>query len=468
MAQTAGIHARTLIESCMYEIIILATFLVSWLLWRSLTLRWCRAKRAGSKKVQSSSSKAQHFGRSSSKDWRSKPSPTSAKGEDENTGAQRSNSKPTSPTLQRRQPAMVQPLQKQSQQKHQKQPTSSTWVRQVQELEQQQENQLQQKDEDEEHLQDVVPQIDHKIPDNGPTAADSNSSHKHHAEAIQGLVQAGDVFKAEQLLRRICDANMHPGNAAFNAVLSGHAKNNNLESAAGAFEYMVRQGVEANATVYMTMIRACASQKSGDVANAAIWFQKMIDGSVKPNAMTYCAMLNVCAKAGDADKAEEWFQKMQDDDIAPITVCYNCVIDACCKAGDPARAEQWLRKLKATSLRVTPPSYTTTAQAFASIGDYENTERIIMEMEDDGLSMDAFVLTVLLGAYAKAKPKLTQRAIHAFTVYAQRSLPVTKPPIRVMHRVVGKQRTHALCEELGVNVVDDKGWRSHAPWQGTM
>jgi len=176
----------------------------------------------------------------------------------------------------------------------------------------------------------------------------------------------------------------------------------------------------------------------------------MGDAGVKPNVLSYCAILNVCAKAGDADKAEDWFTGMQNNGIEINTICYNCVIDACAKAGDPERGEVWMRKLKESGLPLTPPSYTTTAQAFAAKGDADNTERILMEMEDDGLPMDTHCLTVLLSAYGRARPRLHNRAVEAFKEYVSSGKGVTKPPIRVLRSLIGKQRTQELCDELNV------------------
>jgi pentatricopeptide repeat protein len=216
---------------------------------------------------------------------------------------------------------------------------------------------------------------------------------------------------------------------------------------------MLEHGVEANVVSYTALIRACA--KSGDVDRANYWFAKMHEVGVNANAVTYCAILNVCAKAGSADKAEQWFKMMESKGIEINTICYNCVIDACAKAQEPERAELWMRGLKDSGLQLTPPSYTTTAQAFAAKGDADNTERILMEMEDDGLPMDAHCLTVLLSAYGRARPRLHTRAVEAFREYVSKGMVVTKPPIRVLRSIIGKQRTEDLCSELNVQIMPE-------------
>jgi len=276
---------------------------------------------------------------------------------------------------------------------------------------------------------------------------------------INAAVKAGDTVRAEHWLSTMLTSGVAPSVVSYTTVLHAHARAGNIEKAEEGLERMLQDGIDANVVSYSALIHACV--KAGDVERAEKWFNIMRDRGIQANTVSYSVLLNVCAKAGDFQRAEKWLDTMYVDNLMPNVVCYNNVIDACAKAGHPDRAEIWLRHLTGEqqsqwqqdpTLAPTRQSYTTAAQAYASQGMYLDVERLIEEMEGRGITKDEFSLTVLLSAYSRSRPRKRERAEAAFRDYIARSLPVTKPPLRVLRSIVGGQRYEKLLAENNVQV----------------
>lgn len=275
---------------------------------------------------------------------------------------------------------------------------------------------------------------------------------------INAAVKAGDAARAEEWLSNMLKNGVSPSVVSYTTVLHAYARAGNVEKTEQGLQRMLENGIEANVVSYSAIIHACV--KAGDVTRAEKWFNHMRGNGIQANAVSYSVLLNVCAKAGDCERAEKWLGTMMNEDgVLPNVVCYNNIIDACAKAGQPKRAEVWLRHLTGEqvssphSARRTPGlaptrlSYTTAAQAYAAQGAYTDAERILAEMEEQGIMMDEFSLTVLLSAYSRARPRKKERAETAFKEYTARGLPVTKPPLRVLRSIVGGARFEKLVAE---------------------
>jgi len=196
---------------------------------------------------------------------------------------------------------------------------------------------------------------------------------------------------------------------------------------------------------------------------------------VTPNVVAYSALLNVCAKACDSVRAERWLEAMQTQGVMPNVVCYNSVIDACAKAGCPGRAEAWLNRLckaarteyksvgpgrcgtrgRTEQLTVTRHAFVTASQAYALKGQWQDVQRILGVMQQGGIKMDEFCLTVLLSAYWRAKPPRRDLAEASIREHKACNLNFTTPPIRIAKLVLGHDRCAKLLKELDIPDMTD-------------
>eukprot|EP00930_Biecheleria_cincta_P058734 TRINITY_DN4452_c0_g2_i1.p1 TRINITY_DN4452_c0_g2~~TRINITY_DN4452_c0_g2_i1.p1 ORF type:complete len:894 (+),score=177.77 TRINITY_DN4452_c0_g2_i1:108-2789(+) len=278
---------------------------------------------------------------------------------------------------------------------------------------------------------------------------------------INASVKAGDAKRAEFWLRKMIEVGVEPSVVSYTTMLHAHARCGDIAAAEEGLERMRKNGIEANVVSYTALIHACV--KAGDIPRAEKWFEEMRGAGIQANAVSYSSLLNVCAKAGDYQRAERWLEQMCEDGVLPTEVCYNNVIDACAKADCPERAEYWLRRLtgdeasdafstSGMSLAPTRQSFTAAAQAYARHGAFKEVERLMGQMEDYGISMDEFCITVQLSSYARARPRQKDLAELSFRRYCKRGLPITKPPMHVLKSVLGAPRFATLLEELHIRL----------------
>jgi pentatricopeptide repeat protein len=52
---------------------------------------------------------------------------------------------------------------------------------------------------------------------------------------------------------------MHKDVISWNAIIGGYARHNPVEDAMGVFNQMRREGMQANAITYLSILKACAS-----------------------------------------------------------------------------------------------------------------------------------------------------------------------------------------------------------------
>lgn len=89
-------------------------------------------------------------------------------------------------------------------------------------------------------------------------------------------------------------------------------------------------------------------------------------------------------------------------------------------------------------------------QAYACCGSFGDVERIFADMQERGMSLDEFGLTVLLSAYSRARPRQRERAQLVFEEYVRGGGRVTAPPLRVLRTCLGAPLCSKLLAKLGL------------------
>jgi len=79
---------------------------------------------------------------------------------------------------------------------------------------------------------------------------------------------------------------------------------------------------------------------------------------------------------------------------------------------------------------------------------------LLEKMEDYGMAMDEFSLTVQLSAYGRARPRQREYAEAAFRRHHARKLPITRPAFRVLKSLLTAGRLQELLEDLKLKAED--------------
>ncbi|KAI3745784.1 hypothetical protein L6452_08193 [Arctium lappa] len=109
---------------------------------------------------------------------------------------------------------------------------------------------------------------------------------------VSALIDMYGKFSCTMEMSQVFDEMPHTDLGAYNALVSGFARNGLTDKALEAFKRLKNQDLELN-VVSWTSIIACCSQHGKDV-EALELFREMQDSGVKPNAVTIPCLLPAC------------------------------------------------------------------------------------------------------------------------------------------------------------------------------
>ena len=103
---------------------------------------------------------------------------------------------------------------------------------------------------------------------------------------------------------------MVPSSMTYGCLLQACVRNNQIERAESVFEGMKREGVQMNAVIYTTMIKAY--QKSYQLEHALEVYETMLgemqaNPDVTPNIVTFNSLLDCCVRCFDVNQAQQIF-----------------------------------------------------------------------------------------------------------------------------------------------------------------
>lgn len=257
---------------------------------------------------------------------------------------------------------------------------------------------------------------------------------------------AGNSAGAERWLEKMQAAGLEATVTSFTSVMDAAAKAGDIPRAEKWLEAMIAAKVEPNVVSFVAVMDACA--KASDTVRAEYWHNRMIECGIEPNAYSYSAVINACSKAGDVARAEAWLERSEKSDCADDVVVYSTVIDACSKAGDAERAMAIFKKIQAKGLRPHIVAYAALARPFAYRGDWEQVESIAEDMASMGVSPNEYFLYAQLLSYATTRPRQAGRAEQCFRKAVQSGLKANDHVVGALVRVVGRERTVELMDEL--------------------
>ncbi|KAL5210525.1 hypothetical protein ABZP36_006148 [Zizania latifolia] len=123
--------------------------------------------------------------------------------------------------------------------------------------------------------------------------------------------------------------------AVGTALVDAYGKAGVVDAAQNVFEEL---GGDRNLITWNAVMTAHAQQ--GDVEAVARLFHNMVEMGFVPDGLTFLALLTACSNAGAAREAEFWLEEMQSKyKVKPGLVHYTCVVGAMARVGRLEDAE---------------------------------------------------------------------------------------------------------------------------------
>jgi pentatricopeptide repeat protein len=141
--------------------------------------------------------------------------------------------------------------------------------------------------------------------------------------AIKTCFEAGDLTRAESIMKRMETSDTPPNTRTYNSIL----------------QYYAQLGTSA------------AAQRTEHIISYMKELSQTTKATVEPNAISYNIVLAAWARSGDADATERmWtvYQQMQTESISPSMASYNTLVSFFAKSGGKetlARADQVLQDM---------------------------------------------------------------------------------------------------------------------------
>ncbi|KAL8145760.1 hypothetical protein AgCh_003782 [Apium graveolens] len=237
---------------------------------------------------------------------------------------------------------------------------------------------------------------------------------------VDMYVRCGLMEDGERVFRGLASKN----DVSWNALISGHARRGEGESAVRVFKEMQREDFKATHFTYSSVFSACANigaleqgkwvhahmiksgiklvafvghtlldmySKSGSITDAI----KVFDRLVKRDVVSWNSLLTACAQHGRGRETIRYFKKMLKIGIKPNAITFLCVLTACSHAGLLEQGEHYFSLMKKYDIEPDTTHYVTVVDLLGRAGDFHRAEMFIRNMP---IEPDAAVWKALLGA----------------------------------------------------------------------
>ena len=286
---------------------------------------------------------------------------------------------------------------------------------------------------------------------------------------IAAWARHGNVPMAMKWLHRMRQIGQEPDLAAWNSLLTAHAKHDDrIAATPGPKGNMAAMAEQAEALLYQ--------------------MKQLYDkGYLKdpPDVISYSTVLDAWAQRAwknpkAAQRAQQLLQRMEEQSRhgrngefpAPNIISYNTVIQAHGRAGNPERAEQlFLGLLEKDHVRPNEITITAVLSAWSQVGTWEaaeRAERILKEIIPRmGLTPDIYAFCACLACWAKisSQPRAMDRAQALFDELRASPLPHLRPDVVAytnLMNVYGKYDEPEKVESLLQDMLQSQS-ATHSP-----
>ncbi|CAH8359003.1 unnamed protein product [Eruca vesicaria subsp. sativa] len=188
--------------------------------------------------------------------------------------------------------------------------------------------------------------------------------------------KCGCLDKALHIFRKMESRN----SLTYSAMISGLALHGEGEAALRMFSEMIKEGIESDHVVYVSVLNACSH--SGLVKEGRRVFEEMLrEGKVEPTVEHYGCLVDLLGRAGLVEEALETIQNMpiEQTDVVWRSFLSSCRVHQNVELGKVAARE--LIKLSSHS----PGDYLVISNMYAQAQMWDDVARVRTEMANKGL-----------------------------------------------------------------------------------
>ncbi|KAI5073845.1 hypothetical protein GOP47_0011858 [Adiantum capillus-veneris] len=218
---------------------------------------------------------------------------------------------------------------------------------------------------------------------------DSNAFLGDHL--IRLFTECGSLGEADQVFRRITKPSIY----TWTAIISGHVKLGEPESALHLYYTMLQQGIAANNIVLLSMLKVCESL--GMLEMGRLMHSQIVELELECNVLVGNTLVFMYAKCGSLEEGRKLFDKLPHRDL----VSWGAMITGYAKCERALPALELYGKLKQEGVVPSKVIFLCTLKACTSIGSLTKGRHVHNHVVISGYVADVNIGSTLVDMYAK-------------------------------------------------------------------
>ncbi|KAI5659956.1 hypothetical protein M9H77_28749 [Catharanthus roseus] len=215
---------------------------------------------------------------------------------------------------------------------------------------------------------------------------------------IKGLFSSKQMEKALRVLK-ILEVYGEPDVFAYNAVISGFCKGNQIDSANEMLNRMRARGISPDIVTYNIMIGSLCNR--GKLGLAQKVFDELLEDNCKPTVVTYTILIEATILEGGIRKAMKLLDEMLSKGLQPDMYTYNTIIRGLCREGMMDRAYEFISSLPEKGWKPDVISYNILLRSLLSEGKWRDGKKLVAEMLSTGSEPNVVTYSILVTALCR-------------------------------------------------------------------
>ncbi|EPS68102.1 hypothetical protein M569_06665 [Genlisea aurea] len=203
-----------------------------------------------------------------------------------------------------------------------------------------------------------------------------------------------------ELLSEVRRSKIRPDVITYNTILSGCARDSNLEEATKVFHDMQKHKCQPDLWTYNAMISVYG--RCGLPGEAERFFLELGSKGFSPDAVTYNSLVNAFAKGNNEMKVNDICQEMVEMGFAKDEMTYNTIISMYGKQGKLDLALQVYNDMKSSGRNPDAVTYTVLIDSLGKGNKMREAANLMSEMLNNDIRPTLRTYSALICGYAKA------------------------------------------------------------------
>ncbi|CAL5322011.1 unnamed protein product [Camellia sinensis] len=213
-----------------------------------------------------------------------------------------------------------------------------------------------------------------------------------------------DVILCTKLMQ---ESHGDPDVFAYNALINGFCKLNQIESANQVLNRMRDRGFSPDIITYNIMIGSLCSRGKLRLALKAL--DQLLDDNCEPTVITYTILIEATVLEGGINEAMKLFDEMLLKGLLPDMYTYNAIVRGLCREGMLDRAFAFVRSLPGKGFKPDVISYNMLLRAILTARKWNDGEKLVTEMYSIGCEPNVVTYSILISSFCR-EGKIDQAA----------------------------------------------------------